>query len=175
MLLRCLQAANPSRKWNGVWQRSKKELIKSDGKGLPEAPLSGERSIRGVWILLQGWEWGVKKSRGSRMDPCKRQCLRCERSVVHSGKSLSRAAAAPWRGNYRENQLRWNSESVVIKNWWLVRLRQASGHPRGSHTKRPGGEMERMETGTVWLTLKVPLTLSPHWIPGLTQLQGTQS
>lgn len=44
----------------------------------------------------------------------------------------------------------------------LERLRQASGDPRGSHTERPGSEMERMETGTVWLTLKVPLTLSPH-------------
>lgn len=30
-------------------------------------------------------------------------CLRCERSVVHSGKSVSRAAAAPWRvGGGRE-------------------------------------------------------------------------
>lgn len=43
-----------------------------------------------------------------------------------------------------------------------VRLRQAAGDPRGSHSTRPGSEMERMGRGAVWLTLKVPLTLSPH-------------
>lgn len=37
---------------------------------------------------------GERKEGGFRMDLCKRRCLRCERSVVHSGKSLSHAAVA---------------------------------------------------------------------------------
>lgn len=137
----------------------------------------GGAYLRPPWVVtgvLEGYEccdreWGAEKSRGTRMDPCKQQCLRCERSVVHSGKSLSHAGKI----------VRTSSDETVKAFWsrtgdWYIWGR-SSGNPRGSHTKRPGSEMERMETGTVWLTLKVPLTLSPHWIPGLTQLQGTQS
>lgn len=90
-------------------------------------------------MLRQGWEWAAEKSRGSRMDPCKRRCLRCERSVVHSGKSVSRAAAAPWRvgegGSGVVEIMRTSSDetekqSVLIENWLIGRFEAGFRKPQ---------------------------------------------
>lgn len=79
------------------------------------------------------------------MDLCKH--LQCEHSVVHSGKSLSLAAVAPISQRANDGSLRGRRENALILLVDSECLRQAAGDPRGSHSTRPGSEMERMGRG----------------------------
>lgn len=68
-------------------------LPKEGVGGLPVAPplpVAGALEGDVCWHRAGN---GERKEGGFRMDLCKRRCLRCERSVVRSGKSLSHTAA----------------------------------------------------------------------------------
>ena len=117
----------------------------------PLIPVAGalERSRRGKMSAGVGLGMGNEKEegRGFRMDLCKRRRLQCERSVVHSGKSLSHAVSLDARS--QRNAKERESFVCCCFFFWLratgwVCLRQAAGDPRGSHSTRPGSEMERM-------------------------------
>lgn len=106
-LLHLLKAAGPSRDWWLLLCRNEMErgsVVKgsrgykkrwtcqrrSEGYLWPPPPYRW-RGVRRGCLLAEGWEWGKKGGRGFKMDLCKRRRLQCERSVVHSGKSLSHA------------------------------------------------------------------------------------
>lgn len=139
---------------------------------------TGGRGVRGGCLLAKGWEWAKKEGGALRWTFVSDSV--CNVSAVWC------TLGSPWAMrhwlNYNTTQkdnnvnlLGRNRESILIESYsYELCLRQAAGDPRGSHSTRPGSEMERMGRGAVWLTLNVPLTLSPHWIPGLTQLEGTQ-
>lgn len=80
------------------------------------------------------------------MDLCKRRRLQCESSVVHSGKSLSHAVSLDARSHKNAKERESGGCFFVLRlraTGWVC-SRQAAGDPRGSHSTRPGSEMERM-------------------------------
>ena len=57
---------------------------------------------------------GKERGGGFKMDLCKRRRLQCERSVVHSGKSLSHALSVEQRGTKKSQG---NREHVQIESY----------------------------------------------------------
>lgn len=111
--------------------------------------------------------------------PCKRRCLRCERDVVHPGKSFSRAALADGWNGLKRHVIQIQSLTLFFSFFLLQlgcgRLQETpeADTARGQAVRWSawggagffsGGRRRRRRRvwGLGWLTLKVPLTLSPH-------------
>ena len=92
----------------------------------PLIPVAGalERSRRGKMSAGVGLGMGNEKEegRGFRMDLCKRRRLQCERSVVHSGKSLSHAVSLDARSqkNAKERESFVCCCFVFFSDWELL-------------------------------------------------------
>lgn len=140
--------------------------------GLPVTPLILVAGALEMSASI-GLGMGNKRKGALRWNRCKQWHLQCERSVMHSGKSLSRVLLV--EDSARKVQPTcWKRTGIMIEHYRVgmfeAGCRRPQRHPRYEARQWDGV----YGAGAVWLTLKVPLTLSPHWIPGLTQLQSTQ-
>lgn len=87
--------------------RGYKKAMNLPEEGYLWRPDTGGRRVRvGGCLLALGWEWGNERRRGFKMDLCKRRRLQCERSVVHSGKSLSHALSLNCNTVHRVNNVK---------------------------------------------------------------------
>lgn len=164
-----------------------------EGKGLPEDPPSpsprppsrtgqtgafrgGGRDVCQHWtgnVVFRGGGGGGGLASG----PCKRRCLRCERGVVHPGKSLSRASLA---NQFRCNLCEFGATSSLQFFYSLSFLIGCSRRQETPEADTARGQAVRWSAwggalifvgegrglgwggGAVWLTLKVPLSHLAH-------------